>query len=133
MFAKHKTVTRGIVCESTGSVNRLGRFAEADLIIDSICFARIHSDLISSVRWMLTGFLLLRHGLAPRLSASRDGLSQSSRAANNVVTRDLVNRSGSGLAHNRAQFAAQDFEYGFDARLAERGQPPRVRPPYPDG
>src|SRR5262252_5637212 len=46
---------------------------------------------------------------------------------------DLIDRSCSGLAHDREQFTAQDFEYRLGAGLAERGQSPGMRPANPNG
>src|SRR5207245_11457944 len=53
--------------------------------------------------------------------------ASSRRAAGDIVTRNLVHGDGSRLAADGAQLAAQDFEHGLDTRLAECGQPPRMR------
>ena len=41
------------------------------------------------------------------------------RASSEVAARDFVDRSGSGLAHDRAQLAAKDFQDGFNPCLAK--------------
>ena len=48
-------------------------------------------------------------------------LGPSGSASHDVVPADLVDRCGSCLPHNRAQFAAQQFENRLDARLAKGG------------
>src|SRR5260370_32290190 len=48
---------------------------------------------------------------------------------NDIVTRDFVGRVVSRLSHDRAQFAVQNFEHGFDASLAKSPESPALRSP----
>lgn len=53
----------------------------------------------------------------------------SASALDDDLTVDLAESDGAGLTHDSGQLAAQDVEYGFDTRLAERRQPPDLRTP----
>src|SRR5215468_411652 len=42
---------------------------------------------------------------------------------------EVLDRGRADLLHGAAQFGAQDCQDAFDARLAERAEPPQIGPP----